>query len=236
MALLGLLAGCAKINGAGIDASRRPTLRVVAAGDTAKLYVSWSAATKATGALLTLTVTATNGTWAALPVSQAVTAGGTATVLTNSATADSGTFQACLKSTNGTIISVGQTCSNTRQWKRTLQPPPSVTIDSLVGLLVAPGVLNVVVGQTSQLCAYYQFASTHVAMRTQDSLGCAGDYATRFTVFQKAVTNTEQLWADSRCQRWTSSVPSVATVTTEAGCTGLGWLWMGVPVDVLRAT
>ncbi len=224
------LAGCAKADGA----PGRPSLEVVAVGDTAKLFISWTAASsKATGAQLTVTVTQTNGTWASLPTASPVSATGTATVITTSTAADSATFQACMKATSGTVVSPAQGCSATRQWKRVL-PPPVVNIDSLQALIVGPGTMTLTVGQSGQFCGYYKFASGHVAMRTQDRLGCQADYGTRFTVFEKAVTITEQVWADGRCQKWISSRPTVASVTTEAGCTGLGWLWMGIPLEVLR--
>ena len=212
-----------------------PELSVVAAGDTAKLFVSWTAASRATGATLTILVTASNGTWTGVPTGLTVAAGGSQTIAVNSATADSATFQACMASTGATGTSPKQACSLTRQWKRTLQPPV-VSLDSVVGLIVAPNPSSLAVGSTVQLCAYYSFQSGHVAMRTQDGASCAADYSARFSVFQKAVTNTEQLQVDAACQRWQSSAPTIATVTTEAGCTGLGWLWMGVPIDALRST
>lgn len=224
------LTGCPK---AADGALAHPMLELVAAGDTAKVYVSWSAATKATGALLTVTVANTNGTWTALPVNQVVTAGGTAQVVTMSLTADSALFQACMKSTAGAVTSP-QACSNSRQWVRKLQPP-IVSIDSLVGILVAPSTFTLAgIGTTKQLCAYYRFASGHVALRAIDAPACASDYASRFSIMERAVTNTEQTWTDGRCIQWTSSNTAVATVTTDPGCTGLGLLWMGVPVELLR--
>ncbi|HYL22511.1 MAG TPA: hypothetical protein VEU74_12170 [Gemmatimonadales bacterium] len=109
----------------------RVTVGIAAAGDTAKLYISWTAANKATGALLTVTVFATNGTWSALPNSSAVTPAGTAAIVATSTTADSGTFVACMKSTGaGGAISPSQTC-NQATWRRILQPPPIVNVDSL---------------------------------------------------------------------------------------------------------
>lgn len=217
----------------------KPALEVLAAtGDTAKLFVSWVAVSgKATGAQLTALVTATNGTWTALPTAAPVTPSGTMTLIVTSATADSALFQVCMRATAGPNISPTQGCSGTRQWRRVLLPP-IVNIDSLLGLIVGPSTMTLTgIGTTGQLCAYYKFTSGHVAMRAGDALGCQVDYGTRFSVFEKAVTNTEQVWADGRCQKWTSSNPAVATVTSEPGCTGLGLLWMdGVPLAALRAT
>lgn len=226
--ILAALIGCAKASGAPAV----PSLDILAAGDTAKLFVSWQAATKATGALLSVNVTQSNGTWTALPVNQVVAAGGTATVIAVSATADSALFQACMKSTSGALTSA-QACSNTRQWKRTLQPPV-VTIDSLVALLVNPPSLNVMVGVSGQLCGYFKFASGHVAMRAGDVPVCNSDYTFRFTALERLVSNTEQVFVNGRCIKWTSSNPIVATVTTDPGCTGLGYYWMGVPIEALR--
>lgn len=223
-----VVTGCAKPADGAI---LKPSLDLVAAGDTAKIYVSWTAATKATGALLTVTVTNTNGTWTALPVNQVVTAGGTATVVTMSLTADSARFQAFMSSTAGAVTSAAAG-SNIRQWIRKLQPPV-VNLDSLIGLIVAPPTVTLVgIGSTQQMCAYYKFASGHVVLRAADALGCAKDYATRFSIMERAVTNTEQTWTDKRCINWTSSNPTIASVTTDLGCTGLrtGLGMMGVPI------
>jgi len=171
--LAGLVLGCAKAS--ADDAPPRVALDLVAAGDTVKLYVSWTAANKATGAQLTITASATNGTWAVLPTAAPVVAGGTAAIVTNSPTADSATFAACLRSTLGPVVSVGQTCVQ-KNWKRTLQPPPIVTFDSLIGMMIAPPSPTVLTGSTTLFCTFGKFASGAIVLGSADT-ACAGLYA-----------------------------------------------------------
>lgn len=106
-----------------------PRLKIVAVGDTAKIFVGWQAANRATGYLVSATVTATNGTWTGLPT-DAPTSGTASVITATSAIADSARFTVCVKSTNG-VTSSTATCSASAGWRRKLQPPGSVQIDSI---------------------------------------------------------------------------------------------------------
>jgi len=263
--LLLTLAGCTHADAAdSIRLTVNGPMGMVA-GDTVAYTVSWTApvvvaglTSAATSYTLTFSASATNGTWTVvadsnLPAGKWTSGSGTGPMPTNVNVTtlnvkswltaipwDSATFTVSLIARN----SAGSSSPAVVTWKvkhKIFPPgtPGNTTVDSsvtVVGLLVAPPTINLAVGSSAQLCAYYQMLSGHVAMRSQDALSCQTDYATRFSVFQRAVTPQEQVWADGRCQRWTSSNPSIAIVTTEPGCTGLGWLWMGVPTEVLRAT
>lgn len=128
--LVGLLLGCTVAEGAVPARPLMMTASVMAAGDTAKLYVSWSAANRANGYRVTATVSTTNGTWTGLPT-DSLTPGLSSVIAAVSASADSARFTVCVKSTNGVTTSLTATCSAPAKWLRKLQPPGSVQIDSI---------------------------------------------------------------------------------------------------------
>jgi hypothetical protein len=172
---------------------REVTFALVAAGDTARLVGSWPSVRGATGYLVTVTASATNGAWTGLPAGLAQ-AGRTVTVVAISSAADSGTFVLCVRAANPADTSAAG-CSAARTWRRKLVPPVPV-IDSLVALEVFPPTVVTVVGASSQLCAVFRFASGHVALRTDDGPTCGASYIVRYTALERAVSPSEQAWVD----------------------------------------
>lgn len=191
--MLALLLACTPAN-AEMAPPSKADVRVTAIGDTARLAVSWPAARGATGYQLTVTVTASNGTWSGL-TPQATTALG-ATVNAISTTADSASFTACVRSTRGTETSAAQRCSSPKTWKRALLPPDSVRIDTIAvlhQLELYPQTATVMVGSQVQVCAYYRFTTGRVALRPVD-VYCTVDYNTRFSAAERSLTQEEQDW------------------------------------------
>lgn len=221
LALLLLALSCTPANAGVPDRPRVPELSILVAGDTAKVYASWTAGARATGYLVSSTASLTTGTWVGLPAAVATSARTFFFAATNT-TADSADFIVCVNSTNSSGSSVAG-CSAAKRWRR-LPGAPVVTIDSVIALDIKPDAfgVTVTVGR-QQLCPFARFRGDTVALLTRyASLSTCQEEERKLRLAgKKRPTPGQQLAADAICVQWRTTDPS-GSVTREACDNGLG--------------
>jgi len=241
--LLHLTRSCAKWMGGALlvatllgctPADAAPKLRVsglvgLAPGDSLTYTLRWTAAARATGYLVRLSASGTNGTWSAtgfqsgaVPLPASGPTNGLSLQFTAIATPwDSATFTATVESVDA-IGPTGKTSSVSWKVKRRAGPPGPVTVDSsliITGLMIQPHSLTVAPNTLSEpLCPFIRFANGAVAIGTGDRDLCAPHLA-GFAAELARVSPAQQALADSICITW--EAPDGGTVEYEP-CSGVG--------------
>lgn len=178
---------------------RRMRWHVVAVGDTIIVRLAYTAGQRATGALWTVRVTATNGTWAGLPSRTPATAT-LATMIVSAIPWDSASFTPCLWGTRGAVVSKDSTCGPTLRLVRPPGPPTLPTWDTsatVIGLWVKPDTLLFTSLVPRQTCVFVQFQDGKVGQRTGDRTTCDSIYTRFYSVAQRAVTLQQQRCTDT---------------------------------------
>lgn len=196
------LCGCATAKAANDPvAPGLPSWQVMRnAGDTFVVRLNYAPGRATTGALWTVRVTATNGTWSGLP--NKTPAGASFAVMTvNAIPWDSTTFTPTLWGTNGTLVSKDSTIGPVLKLRRPPGPPTVPgwdTSGTVIGLLSEPPTRAFTsIGQTAVLCAFVQFKDGKVASRTGDKFQCDSIAVRIFTPAQRSVSVMQQLCADT---------------------------------------
>jgi hypothetical protein len=158
-----------------------------APGDSLTYVLGWTPGARATGYVVTVAASATNGAWNGLPVKQAVTT----TSITFTASAmpwDSVTFTATIYSTAGGLQSRTALVGN---WKTTRLPGPpgGLTVDSsralsILRLDIRPPIATLPgIGVTQQLCAFALLSDSSKAIfPVSDTIPyCRAEFATYLT-------------------------------------------------------
>ena len=220
LAILALLAGCTMAQAAEVRVSG-PTGDLIAPGDSLSYGLSWGAAQRATSYLVTVSASATNGTWTGLPSSQAVLSGTTLSFKAVSLAWDSATFTAVVQSVDA-VGPTGKTSTVSWRVRRRATAPGPITVDSslvITGIIVAPHDTVLVVGASLQFCAFLQFKDSAVANPGYQVLrGCLPSYV---ALGRRAPSAQQQAVADTACVVWSSSDTKVATITTTT-CSSTG--------------
>jgi hypothetical protein len=218
LALLGCPAAEARAPASPVSSA----LTLVAVGDSARIYFSWTA----TGATYRYTVSALTtwggGVWAGLPVNVTTAARAAAVIATN-ATADSADFVACVEAINAVGVSAPG-CTASKRWRRPPRPPV-VTFDSIT-LSIIPTHRVVSAGTVTALCVVWQFPNKHVVLRTQDRVralssngpSCEQEYRQSVTDSAQRVTQAEQALADARiAEVWSSADTMIVKAAPSGG-------------------
>lgn len=248
LALLVLIAACAKADGGSAPLAAPPTItirplngwtdgsRYFAPGDTVGWAVTWPAPTVAVPVgysyAFSTNVALTNGTWTVIYGSTAAgappAAGATATpgpvALKLTAVAwDSVSPTFCVWGVAGTRVS-NQQCVTWKVYRR-LPPPGTPKIDSaatVTGLLLKPDSVKLVLGGNRVACAFKQFANGAVAEWTADRVMCDSIYTRTIPAATRAlVTAAQQAHTDSTsvtCVSWASSNAAAVGLAPRAGC------------------
>jgi len=215
---------------------------LMALGDTLSYGLSWPVGKGATGYLVTVRASATNGTWSGLPTNAAVS--GLATTFKASAIPwDSVTFTWVTKSTNTAGVSKD---SLVVIWtkKRLPSAPPSGTVDSTgaVGTLTLPGAFILAVGQSRVVCAFKQFSNGAIAQWTVARQACDSIYmnyvpqVNRQLVSAGQQAHTDSLAVTCVTWQWVALYMNGSTGSCSPSITVTGILTTGMLEQVPDAT
>ena len=175
------------------------TLDLAAPGDTLRYVLSAPAVPGATSYIWN--VTGTPGVWGGLPINLTTTSPSVSFAAIAPASWDSVTFAVTFQGKSANRSS--NVIPGTWKVKRMLVATGPITVDSSgvgpISLIVAPSAVPLAIGDLAQLCAFWQFGSGHVAMRTIDGFTCGAIHENAFSAFQRAVTIPEQGYVDARC-------------------------------------
>lgn len=137
-----------------VTATRDPVLAAFAPGDTLRYTLSWTAGARATGYLVTTTVTQGSG-WSGMLTAAPTTGLSMAFTPVNTSAWDSVSFQACVRSVRGAKQS-SPTCTS---WQLVRSPgvPGTPSVDSslvIAAVILKPDSVTLTTNATTQFCPY----------------------------------------------------------------------------------
>lgn len=160
-------------------------------------YTIRCASPRAVSCTVTVTASATNGTWTGLPTAAAMPSPGFAATFTAIAIPwDSATFTATGTATNA----AGTSGTGSVSWRVKRKPGvPIFTVDSgatILNLRVEPNPVFLPAGGTRQLCPLITFVNGAVALLTSYQTVCDSVYQRTIPTSQRTVTVAQQMCAD----------------------------------------